>query len=489
MPSDPNTVSAYNTPQAVDDTYSLLERNLETLSGYIQWLDVMANDLGGKAKTLYSIDDADLLADLFQQDAQVTFESSALGALIYIKDGKIAYDATALAAQIDALGEGESLIDTLTYSIRLGNGTLSFGEVTITIAGANDAAEITGDIAGSVIEDAAAQSVSGELDATDVDGPDDSFVAVIAPAISALAFGTYTVDATGSWTYTLDSENASVEALGDGETLIDSFTVLTTDGTSALVQITILGAAEGITLPAVYTGADPNDGDSLVGNPTNLEGTQVANIIVGTSGIDVINGYGGNDTIDANHGADQVYGGAGNDTIYGNIGLDTLYGQSGDDTINGDENIDTIYGGSGADTINGGFGGDIVYGGSGNDIVAGAGANDVIIGGFGADTLTGGNLADIFRYLDLRDTGDIITDFTHGADKIDFAAIDADDAVAGNQAFSFGGTTATAHGAWYAADGSGNTSLYLDTDGNVATAELVITLNSITDLVANDFIL
>lgn len=600
-----NTESAYNTPQAVDDFYALAEQGIEAIGGYIQWLDVMANDLGGKAKTLYSIDNGDDLAELFQQDAQVTFESSALGAQIYIRDGKIAYDMSLLAGQIDALAAGESMTDTLTYSIRLGNGTLSFGEVqisitgnndaptilaaddaalivedavnpilagigkiafddvdlsdthsatvqpamgnalggmlvasvtdpttgvggevswtyevansatqhlaagesvtetftisvadnhglfvsrdvTVTILGTNDAAAITGASEAVVAEDAA-NIVSGNLDATDIDGPDDAFVAVA--SASAAGYGTYTVDATGHWAYALDNDNAAVNALRDGETLSDSFTVQTADGTTQVVNITILGSSDGVILPAVYHGLDPNDGDTLIGDPANRVGTDDANLIRGTSGADVINGYGGDDAIDANHGADLVFGGSGDDVIIGNVGLDTLYGQAGDDQVSGDENIDQIFGGSGDDIIDGGFGGDILYGGSGDDIITGAGAEDVLIGGYGQDTLTGGNLNDIFRYLDMKDTGDTITDFTRGKDLIEFSAIDANSADGGDQAFIFGGTTATAHGLWYATDGGGNASLYLDTDGDTGTAELAITLNGVANLAAGDFIL
>ena len=41
------------------------------------------------------------------------------------------------------------------------------------------------------------------------------------------------------WTYTLDDSNAAVQALNDADTLPDSFTVLTEDGTSQVISITI----------------------------------------------------------------------------------------------------------------------------------------------------------------------------------------------------------------------------------------------------------
>ena len=41
------------------------------------------------------------------------------------------------------------------------------------------------------------------------------------------------------WTYTLDNSNATVQALNVGQTLTDTFTATTVDGTAQLVTITI----------------------------------------------------------------------------------------------------------------------------------------------------------------------------------------------------------------------------------------------------------
>ena len=55
------TTSFSNTPQAKDDLYSFTEDSLLSLVTFnaqldILLLNVMANDLGGNAKTLYSVD-------------------------------------------------------------------------------------------------------------------------------------------------------------------------------------------------------------------------------------------------------------------------------------------------------------------------------------------------------------------------------------------------------------------------------------------------
>ena len=58
---------------------------------------------------------------------------------------------------------------------------------------------------------------------------------------TASSYGSYTLTAAGVWTYTLDNSNAAVQALNAGETLTDTFTAVTTDGTQQLVTITING--------------------------------------------------------------------------------------------------------------------------------------------------------------------------------------------------------------------------------------------------------
>jgi VCBS repeat-containing protein len=345
----------------------------------------------------------------------------------------------------------------------------------ITVTPVNDPAVIGGDDQGLVTEATAANpgdpDDTGTLTAADIDNPPNKFQ----PAAGTTTYGSYTMSSTGQWTYLLDNNNSIVNALVAGAFLIDSFVVYSDDGTAHTVQVRINGANDVIvvTPPPTFTGADPNDFDTLVGTGTvnnndTVNGEQNTNDnITGGTADQNIDGKGGNDTI---------YGGGGVDRINGNIGDDTLYGQAGNDEIDGNNGLDAIYGGSGNDNIVGGNDADTIYGGSGNDVIVGQNGNDIIIGGFGADTLTGGGDNDTFKYLDVRDTNDTILDFmVSGSDFIDLSAIDADPGTLGNDAFAWGGTTPTANGAWYA-ESDGNTVLYADTDGNAATAEFMITL-------------
>ena len=134
-----------------------------------------------------------------------------------------------------------TLTDTFTATTVDGTSQV----VTITINGADDAAAISGETTGTVVEAGGVANGTpgiptdtGDLDA-DVDDP-VAWEEVSFPTAST--YGTLTLTAAGLWTYTLDNNNAAVQALNAGETLTDTFTAVTTDGAQQLVTITINGA-------------------------------------------------------------------------------------------------------------------------------------------------------------------------------------------------------------------------------------------------------
>ncbi len=116
-----NAVSMSKTPQAKDDVAAASE-------DIALVIDVLANDLGGKAKALYSLDQNNPLN-------VATTAHSQFGAAISIVGGKIVYDPTG-SAQLQALADGQTVVDTFSYAIRLGNGTLSIATVRVTVGGA-----------------------------------------------------------------------------------------------------------------------------------------------------------------------------------------------------------------------------------------------------------------------------------------------------------------------------------------------------------------
>ena len=148
-------------------------------------------------------------------------------------------------AAVQALNIGQTLADTFT--VRATDGTEK--TVTVTIDGANDAATIGGALTGTVTEAGTPAAilpgiptVAGTLTATDVDNPANAFTA--ASGTSVAGYGTYAIDATGRWVYTLDNANTAVQALNTGQSLTDTFVVRSIDGTAETVTVTIQGTTD-----------------------------------------------------------------------------------------------------------------------------------------------------------------------------------------------------------------------------------------------------
>ena len=101
---------------------------------------------------------------------------------------------------------------------------------------------------------------TGDLNFTDVDANNNDDVWQIQTDIVS-SYGSYSIDVSGNWTYNLDNSHTAVQALNTGETLIDSFTVLTGDGISEVISITINGLNENIAIiTGTKTGTVTEDG-------------------------------------------------------------------------------------------------------------------------------------------------------------------------------------------------------------------------------------
>ena len=61
--------------------------------------------------------------------------------------------------------------------------------------------------------------------------------------------------ADGVWIYTLDDSNRAVQALNVGDTLTDTFTVTTVDGTPQVVTVTINGTNDAAIISGTTTGS------------------------------------------------------------------------------------------------------------------------------------------------------------------------------------------------------------------------------------------
>lgn len=293
-------------------------------------------------------------------------------------------------------------------------------------------------------------------------------------------------------------------------------------------------------------------GDDFVGTQwaDTMSGGLGEDQIRGADGNDWINGGAQNDTLWGDAGNDTLQGSAGSDTLIGGTGNDTYFVDTASDTIveNAFEGQDTVIsawlslslanyanvehaqvtglqdldltGNNGANRLTGngganlimGLGGndrifaqagnDTVFGGNGNDLLDGAAGNDTLNGGTGMDTLfggvgkdrlIGGADADTFAFRTKAEAGngvnrDVIVDFAVGEDKIDLSAIDANEGVTGDQAFSFIGSAAFSHTAGELRYGSAGGFLYADTNGD-GIADFQLQLIGKPAIAGEDFML
>ncbi|MFY2570046.1 retention module-containing protein, partial [Achromobacter ruhlandii] len=174
--------------------------------------------------------------------------------------GKWTYTLDNGSDKVQALRDGETVTDTITVTVDDGHGGTATETITVTITGTNDAAVITpskpGDDAGTVEEDGNL-TTGGKLDVTDKDAGEATFN----PQTDAKGeHGKFSIDANGNWTYTLDNDSPSVQALGVGEKLTETFIVTTADGTESTITVTIDGTNDAPKLSGKTDGAVAEDG-------------------------------------------------------------------------------------------------------------------------------------------------------------------------------------------------------------------------------------
>ena len=111
---------------------------------------------------------------------------------------------------------------------------------------------IGGNSRGEVISDSN-DAITGSLTITDQQSGEAAF---IAQENSATSYGFFSLNAGGDWSYTLDDLNASITSLNEGETLQDTITVNSVDGTSAQIIITVVGSNVLLQSDGVDSGLD-----------------------------------------------------------------------------------------------------------------------------------------------------------------------------------------------------------------------------------------
>ena len=325
--------------------------------------------------------------------------------------------------------------------------------------------------------------------------------------------GAASINATGNALDNVLTGNAGTNSIigGAGNDTIDGGTGNDTmlGGTGS--DVYFVNVATDVVTELANEGADTiNSAVTLsIATPTNIEnltltgssainatGNALDNALTGNTGNNSIIGGAGNDTINGGAGNDSMVGGAGNDVYFVNIATDvvTELANGGTDTVNSVvtysvatlTNIENVtLTGSTAINATGNVLANTLIGNSGNNILTGGTGADILTGGLGANTF---DFNAILESL-VGTSRDIITDFSRvQQDKIDLSTIDANSAVANDQAFA---ATILTSGAFTAI---GQLRLVGDilsgnTDSNFATSEFEIQLTGVTSLTSADFVL
>ncbi len=195
--------------------------------------------------------------------------TGSYGTIVIAADGSYTYSVDNSNATVQSLRtSGQSISDIFTYTMIDASGLTSTTQITLTINGANDDPTASNDFASATEAGGVANGVPGVnpsgnvlLNDSDPDsvgnGETKAIVGVVAGVqVSASGsvgsqvngnFGAIAIASNGSYTYTVDNNNAAVEALrSNGQTLSDVFTYTMTDAFGALstaqITVTVHGA-------------------------------------------------------------------------------------------------------------------------------------------------------------------------------------------------------------------------------------------------------
>ncbi|MFO1376880.1 MAG: VCBS domain-containing protein [Steroidobacteraceae bacterium] len=353
---------------------------------------------------------------------------------------------------------------------------------------------------------------------------------------SALAgnFGSLTLNANGSYSYTLNNAAANVQGLTAGPGGSDVFTYTASNAggnVEATLTVMVFGANDTASIAGTSTGSvtedatlsatgtliatDADAGQSAFRAQSNAVGTY-GTFSIATSGawtytldnaaanVQALNGgqivtdtfaatsqdgSANRDVVVTVNGANEVSfnvinGTSNGETINGTAGADLVNALAGADTVNALGGADEVHGGNDRDNLYGGDGDDTLLGEGDKDFLYGEAGNDTLIGGPSSDRMNGGPGNDLFVILAASDSTlteqDVIQDFVQGQDRIDLAAI------LGATDLLWGGTTPTPYGAWYGPVNT-TTQVYVDLNGDT-TADFRVQANGSYAFTTADFL-
>ncbi|MFN7096209.1 MAG: VCBS domain-containing protein, partial [Gammaproteobacteria bacterium] len=230
-----------DTPVAIADVATVQEDVIVTASG-----NVLANDTdvdSGASLTAIGVS--------FGTTAGTISSAVAgnYGSVIINNDGSYTYSLNNAAVQ--TLAQGQSVLDSFNYTVSDEFGATSIALLTITINGTNDAPVAVVD--NTAVQEDTIVTASGNVLANDTDVDNGAHLSAVGVGVGTVAgtlgatvngsYGSFTLDASGNYSYSLN--NAVLQTLAQGQSVLDSFNYTISDeygvtSTSSLV-VTING--------------------------------------------------------------------------------------------------------------------------------------------------------------------------------------------------------------------------------------------------------
>ena len=297
---------ANDAPTAVADTTVAVEAGgtANGTTGTNPIGNVLTNDtdpdtaLNGETKTVSGVAAGTVASASGSVAAPVT---GTYGAITISAGGAYSYAVDNSNSAVQALRtSSDTLTDVFTYTVVDASGLTSTTQITVTIQGANDAPVAFNDAgtaveAGGTANGTAGSNATGNVLAndTDVDTGDTKTVNGVAAGVQASAtgsvaasvtgsYGSVTIATDGSYTYTVDESNATVQALRtSGQSITDVFTYSVIDSSglthAAQLTITIQGANDAPTPVADNVAAIEAGGFNNATTGTNPVGNLLTN--------------------------------------------------------------------------------------------------------------------------------------------------------------------------------------------------------------------
>ncbi|WP_037428834.1 VCBS domain-containing protein [Shewanella colwelliana] len=239
---------------------------------------VLANDSNTIAEDTVATgnvldNDSDIDSDLSVVSFTVNGETVAAGTTVEVEGGSLVINADGTYT-FTPNDNWNGSVPVITYTTNTG----ASATLMITVTPDGDIPVFAGDDSGAVTEDASNPTLTdtGLLTIDDADAGQSVFQAGNGTPSNG-ALGSLTIDTNGNWTYNV--ANAEVQYLAEGETKVETFVVLSEDGTEHTVTITITGTND---VPTLL----PDTGSVTEDTAVNVDGNLITSGILdaGTDG-------------------------------------------------------------------------------------------------------------------------------------------------------------------------------------------------------------